>query len=109
MIEHLQEVDDLQFGGESEVITNHLQIGTNFAMRAEDENDEGMQYYLLAVLRPRFCVDVTFICAWGNVFRAGDYAIEGMYYQKFGRKTSYNYVCLIGSQVLNLRIFMWTH
>jgi hypothetical protein len=98
MIEHLHEVDDSQFGGEFEVITNHLQIGTSFAVCAENENEEGVHYYLLAVLRPRFCVDVSFIYAWGNEFRVGDYAIEGMYYQKFGRKTSYNYVCLTGSQ-----------
>jgi hypothetical protein len=57
-----------------------------------------VHYYLLAVLRPRFCVDVSFIYAWGNEFRVGDYAIEGMYYQKFGRNTFHNYVCLIGSQ-----------
>jgi hypothetical protein len=87
-----------QFGGEFEVITNHLQIGTNFVVRVEDENEEGVHYYLLAMLRPRFRVDVPFICAWGNEFRVGDYAIEGMYYQKFGRNTFHNYVCLIGSQ-----------
>ena len=98
MIEHLREVDDSQFGGESEVITNHLQIGTNFAVHAEDENDKGVQYYLLAVLKLRFRVDVSFIYARGNEFRARLYAIEGIYYQKFGRNTSHNYVCLTGSQ-----------
>ena len=80
MIEHLQEVDDLQFGGESEVITNHFQIGTNFAMRVEDKNDKGVQYYLLVVLRSRFRVDVLFICAWSNELKVGDYVIEDIYY-----------------------------
>jgi hypothetical protein len=43
-------------------------------------------------------VEVPFTCAWGNEFLVGKYAIEGMYYQNFGRNNSYNYVWLIGSQ-----------
>ena len=98
IIEQLQEADDSQFGGDSEAITDDLHIGTNFAVRAEDENDEGVLYYLLSVVRPRFRVEVPFTCVWGNEFVAGEYAIEGMYYQKFGRNNSHNYVWLTGSQ-----------
>ena len=99
MIEHLQEANKSQFGGDSKAITSHLQIGTNFAICVEDNNNEGVHYYLLSVLRPRFQVEVPFNCAWANEFVVGDYAIEGMYYQKFGRNNSHNYVQLIGSQL----------
>jgi hypothetical protein len=98
MIEHLQEVDDSQYGGDSDVITSEFCIGTNFAVCAENNNDEGVDYYVLSVLRPRFRVQQPFICPWGNEFRIGDYAIKGMYYQKFGRNRTRNYVWLIGSQ-----------
>jgi hypothetical protein len=77
-------VDNSQFGGDSKVITNHLQIGTNFAISAKDKNEKGVHYYLLAILRPRFHVDIPFIGAWGNKFRGGNYAIEYMHYQKSG-------------------------
>ena len=97
MIQHFEEVNDSQFGGDFEVITAYLRIGTNFAVQVENDNKEGLQYYLLLVSRPRFRVEVVFTCVWGNEFRVGDYAVEGMYYQKFGRNNSHNYVWLTGS------------
>jgi hypothetical protein len=56
MIEHLCDMDDSQFGGDSEFITNDLRIGSNFAVHAEEDNDKGMEYYILIVLHPRFQV-----------------------------------------------------
>jgi hypothetical protein len=69
----------------------------NFAVLTEDDNNEGVNYYVLSILRPRFRVVLPFMCPWGNEFKSGDYAIEGMYYQKFGRNKTRNYVWLIGS------------
>ena len=98
MFEHLYEIDGLQFGGESEVITNELWICISFAIRAEDDNDKGVNYYVLFVLRPRFWVQLLFICLWGDKFRTSDYTIKYMYYQKFGRNEIGNYIWLIRSQ-----------
>lgn len=56
MIEHMCDMDDLQFGGDLEFITNDLRIRSNFAVRAEEDNDKGIEYYILFVLHPRFQV-----------------------------------------------------
>jgi hypothetical protein len=98
MIEHLCDMDDSQFGGDSEFITNDLRIGSNFAVHAEEDNDKGMEYYILFLLHPRFQVQWAFICARRNKFSVGDFPIEGMHYQKFGRNNSHNYVWLTWSQ-----------
>ena len=97
MLEHLHAFDDIQFEGDSEVITTELWIGTNFVIHGEDDNDNGVNYYVLFVSRPKFRVHLPFICPWDNEFRTGDYAIKDMYYQIFGRNKTPNYVWLARS------------
>jgi hypothetical protein len=96
MMQSLEEEDNLQFGGDPDILTEELQIGQNFAVLAEEGNDEEVQYYILQCQRAKFVVREDFDCVWGNKFEVGDHAIEGIYYQRCGRGL-HNYVYLTGS------------
>jgi hypothetical protein len=96
MIESVQNDDQSQFGGNEDTLSDGISIGDNFAVLADEGNDEGVPYYVLQCQRPKFLVHRAFECVWKNTFDVGQYAIEGFYYQRWGRG-SRNYVYLSGS------------
>lgn len=67
--------EEWEYGGVGEELGNLLQVGENFAVPAPDENDEGVEFYILQCQKPKFLVEVAFVCPWGGDFRRGDYAI----------------------------------
>jgi hypothetical protein len=74
-----------QFGGEDDCMADILAVGDNFAVPARPGNKENVQFYVLACLRKKFLVREAFTCKWGTDFEASDYAIQGQYYQKWGK------------------------
>jgi hypothetical protein len=96
MIERVENDDESQFGGDEEALADGVSTGDNFAVLANEGNDEGVPYYIVQCQRPKLFVQTAFQCVWGNIFEVGEYAIEGFYYQRWGRG-SRNYVYLSGS------------
>jgi hypothetical protein len=68
---------------------------------AEEDNDKEFQYYILQCQRAKFVVREDFEYVWGNKFEVGDHAIEGIYYQRWGRGLQ-NYVYLTSSYPANI-------
>lgn len=86
-IEAHDDPEEWEYGGISEELGDLLQVGENFAVPAPDENDEGVEFYILQCQKPKFLVEVAFVCPWGGDFKRGDYAIAGTYYKKHGRSS----------------------
>lgn len=76
--------DDWAFGGDGEEMSDLINVGDNFVVPAEAENEEGVEFYILQCQIPKFRVVQPFQCVWGCEFDAGDYVIGGTYYQKWG-------------------------
>ena len=68
-----------------------VEVGDNFVVPAEEDNDEGVDFYILQCQRHREVVTEKFTCAWGGEFDMGQHVIVGQYYQKWGTGTK-NYV-----------------
>jgi hypothetical protein len=96
MIQELERDDDSQYGGDVDDMIDILEIGDHFAVLAEDNNDEGVPYYILQCQRTKFVAGEDFECVWGNRFEVGDHVVEGIYFQNWGAG-SQNYVYLSGS------------
>jgi hypothetical protein len=47
MIQELELDNDSQYGGDIDDMTDILEIGDYFAVLTEDNNDEGVPYYIL--------------------------------------------------------------
>ena len=62
-----------------------VDIGDNFAVSADDGNEESVEYYVLQCQRKKAVVCEGFNCVWRGEFEVGQYVILGKYYQKYGR------------------------
>ena len=96
MTEQMSEFGDgseSQFGGEDDCLADILAVGDNFAVPTCHGNKKNIQFYVLVCLRKKFLVREAFMCKWGTDFEAGDYAIQGQYYQKW-RKNKGTFVYL---------------
>jgi hypothetical protein len=71
MIQELKCDDDSQYGGNIDDMTDLLEIGDHFAVIAEDNNDEGVPYYILQCQRTKFIIGEDFECIWGNMSKLG--------------------------------------
>lgn len=97
ILDEHEETDNSQIGGSPNTMTDELKIGDNFAVVAEEGNPEGVLYYILQCQRPKFIVQESFTCVWGNSFEVGDHVVEGIYYQRWGLSTTNSYVYLSAS------------
>jgi hypothetical protein len=75
-----------------------LNIGDNFAVPAKEDNNEGVEFYILQCQRPKFFVKEPFECVWGGRFEVENYVVATTYYQRWGR-TDKTYVYLNESRV----------
>ena len=83
MIQELERNDDLQYGGEIDDTIDPLEIGDHFAVIAEDNNDEGVPYYILQCGHANgqsFFIGKAFECIWSNMFKVGDHILGGIYF-----------------------------
>jgi hypothetical protein len=79
MDEHDNE-DDWEFGGDGEAVGDMLNIGDNFAMPAEEDNDKGVDFYILQCQCPKFVVREAFECIRGGKFEVGNSVVASIYY-----------------------------
>jgi hypothetical protein len=83
-IEANDDSEEWKYGGVGEELGDLLQVGENFVVPAPDENDEGVEFYILQCQKPKFRVEIAFVCPWDSDLKRGDYAIAGTYYKKQG-------------------------
>jgi hypothetical protein len=91
MDEHDRE-EDWEFGGDHGALGDVLVIKDNFAVPAEVDNEEGVDFYVLQCVRPKFVVTEPFECVWGGTFDAGDFVVAGTYYHRWGRITRLTFI-----------------
>jgi hypothetical protein len=60
-----------------------INVGDNFVVPVEGDNEEGVDFYILQCQTLKFKVFEPFKCVWGCEFDAGDYVIGRIYYQKW--------------------------
>jgi hypothetical protein len=85
--EHVDEMDDeanWMHDGASEEIGDFVKLGDNFMIPAEEENEDGVDFYILQCQGPKFVLQEPLICPWGGNYSAGDEVIRAKYYKKFG-------------------------
>jgi hypothetical protein len=92
MVHHGNE-EEWEFGGDEEELSDLLNIGDNFVLSAKEDNVEEAEFYILQCQIPKFKVTESFRCMLGCEFVAGDLAVGGTYYQKWGSNNkSYVYL-----------------
>jgi hypothetical protein len=84
MDEHDNE-EDWEFGGNGGLVGDMLNIVDNFVVSTKEDNDEGVEFYILQCQRPRFFVKEAFECVWEGSFEVGNCVVAGTYYQRWGR------------------------
>lgn len=72
-------------------LAHTLELGENFAMAADPQNDDGVEFEILMCVSPVHYVEKNIVSDWGEKFNAGDVVIEAKYYQKWGTDPS-NYI-----------------
>ena len=60
-------------------------MGDNFMIPAEEENEDGVDYYILQCTRSKFELQEPLQCPWGGVFAVGDEVLRAKYFKKHGR------------------------
>ena len=55
--------------------------GDNYVVNV-DENDEGVDFYILKCVKPRYLAEKCLIDTWGNKVSRGTYVITGYYYKQ---------------------------
>jgi hypothetical protein len=68
----------------NEELGDLVAVGDNFAVLVLENNQEGVSFYILQYQLPKVLVWEDFSRVWGGEFEAGDYVIQGTYYQKYG-------------------------
>jgi hypothetical protein len=76
---HHGDEEEWEFGGDGEELSDLLNIGDNFVVPAEEDNVEGVEFYILQCQIPKFKVTKSCRCVWGCEFVAGDLAVGGTY------------------------------
>ncbi len=87
------ELDELAWGMGSERngLAAYLEVGDNFSIRAEERNEEGVDFYILKCLKPLHIVE--FYARpddWQQYVEVGDEIVIGQYNKQSGwAKTSF--------------------
>jgi hypothetical protein len=89
------------YGVDGDYLAACLQLGDNFAVNAEEGNDEDVDFYIVLCTKALFTATKSFKCKWGETFNVGDKVVAGKYYQKWGRSES-NYVLLRKGETIHL-------
>jgi hypothetical protein len=70
--------------GVSVQIGDLVEVGDNFMVPTAEENDDGVEYYILQCRRSKFVLDEALTYPWGSNFNVGDEVIRGKYFKKYG-------------------------
>ncbi len=103
-LEATKEPGAMEHEGDGEDLIALVCVGENFAVPAQENNNEGVEFYILQCQQATHIVAQRFTCPWGGEFDVGDHVIVGIYYQKWGCGDN-GYVFLGNSQLA----FVYTH
>lgn len=73
------------YDGISEDIGDLVEIGDNFMIPTEEDNEDGVEYYILECVAKKFVLQESMTSPWGGIFRVGDAVIRAKYFKKYGR------------------------
>jgi hypothetical protein len=59
-------------------------IGDNFMILVEEDNKDGVDFYILQCTRSKFMLEESLYCPWGGIFAPGDEVIKAKYFKKHG-------------------------
>ena len=68
--------------GLGDTLSDVLNVGDNFAVNAEADNSEGVDFYILKCTVNKQCAKQNMVDAWGNFVPAGTFYIRGIFYAK---------------------------
>lgn len=85
VIEELDDEANWMHDGVSMSLGDLVDVGDNFMIPAEDDNEDGVEFYILQCTKRKFELQEHLNCPWGGVFSAGDEVIRAKYFKKFGR------------------------
>jgi hypothetical protein len=86
--EQIAEMDDEEnwvHDGVSAQIGDLVEVGENFMVPTVEENDNGVEYYILQCRRSKFVLDEALTYLWRGNFNVGDEEIRGKYFKTYGR------------------------
>jgi len=97
--------EDWEEGIEGEEFGDLIRLGDNFVVPTAEGNSKGAEFYILQCTREKYEVQRGFKCAWGPEFEAGEFIIQGTYYQKWNN----GYVYLGNSQPAHIDAHLVVH
>ena len=56
--------------------------GDNYVVNVDDQNDEGVDFYIIKFGKTRYLIENYLIDTWGNKVSRGTYVITGYYYKQ---------------------------
>lgn len=74
--------DGAMFEGGEDMLSQLILEGDNYAVNVDDQNDEGVDFYILKCVKPRYLTEKSLTDAWGNKLSRGTYVITGYYYEQ---------------------------
>jgi hypothetical protein len=97
VVQELEEVDpDWSKGPDENILASELETGDHFAILADplDPNSNGAEFFVLLCTKPMYIVqEESLTDEWGVTVTRGDEVVEGLYYQRQGRREN-SYVLL---------------
>jgi hypothetical protein len=60
-------------------------LGDNFMIHVEEENEDGVDFYILQCTRSKFELQEPLHCPWSGIFALGDEVIKAKYFKKHRR------------------------
>lgn len=71
--------DYAMFEGDQDTLRQLLIEGDNYAVNADQHNDEGVDFYILKCIKPRYKTETILRDSWKNKCSRGTYVITGYY------------------------------
>jgi hypothetical protein len=60
-------------------------IGDNFMIPTEEDNEDGVDFYIIQCTRSKFMLEEPLHCPWSSIFAPRDEVIKVTYFKKHGR------------------------
>jgi hypothetical protein len=84
-IEQMDDESNWVHDGVSLELGDLVLIGDNFMIPVEEDNEDGVDFYILQCTRSKFMLKESLHCPWGGIFAPGDEVIKAKYFKKHGR------------------------
>lgn len=76
------ELEEPKYEGHYEALSEAIEVGDNFALNAEDGNEEGVDFYLIKCTSTKEQLKADEVDSWGTKIEAGSYILKGFYYKQ---------------------------